>query len=84
MKFERIRSLREDADKTQKELGEYLHISQRTYAHYENGTRNIPIEMLIRLAYYYNTSIDYLVGITDDPNKKKPNSKNRISPASHS
>lgn len=65
MKFERLQALREDADLTQRELGEYLHTSQRAYAHYENGTRSIPIEMLIRLARYYNTSIDYLVGLTD-------------------
>ena len=38
MKFERLQALREDADLTQRELGEYLHISQRAYAHYENGT----------------------------------------------
>ncbi|HIX59704.1 MAG TPA: helix-turn-helix domain-containing protein [Candidatus Blautia gallistercoris] len=65
MKFERLQALREDADLTQRELGEYLHISQRAYAHYENGTRNIPVDMLIRLARYYNTSVDYLVGLTD-------------------
>ena len=65
MKFERLQALREDADLTQRELGEYLHISQRAYAHYENGTRNIPVDMLIRLARYYNTSADYLVGLTD-------------------
>ena len=65
MKFERLHALREDADLTQRELGEYLHISQRAYAHYENGTRNIPVDMLIRLARYYNTSVDYLVGLTD-------------------
>lgn len=65
MKYERLQNLREDADLTQRELGEYLHISQRAYAHYENGTRNIPVEMLIRLARYYDTSIDYLVGLSD-------------------
>lgn len=65
MKYERLQNLREDADLTQRELGEYLHISQRAYAHYENGTRNIPVEMLIRLARYYDTSIDYLVGPSD-------------------
>ena len=69
MKFERLQALREDADLTQRELGEYLHISQRAYAHYENGTRNIPVDMLIRLARYYNTSVDYLVGL---PDQKEP------------
>ena len=67
MKYQRIQDLREDADLTQKQLSEYLHISPRTYSHYENGTRNIPVDMLIRLANYYHTSVDYLVGRTDDP-----------------
>ncbi|MDO5335975.1 MAG: helix-turn-helix transcriptional regulator [Eubacteriales bacterium] len=65
MKYQRIQDLREDADLTQKQLSEHLHISQRAYSHYETGSRNIPVEMLIRLANYYNTSIDYLVGRTD-------------------
>lgn len=65
MKYERIQNLREDADLTQKQVSEYLHVSQRTYSHYENGTRNIPVEMLARLATYYDTTIDYLVGRTN-------------------
>lgn len=65
MKFQRIQDLRTDADLSQRELSEILHISQRSYSHYETGSRSIPIEMLIRLANYYDTSIDYLVGRTD-------------------
>ena len=65
MKFQRIQDLRTDADLSQRELSEIHHISQRSYSHYETGSRNIPIEMLIRLANYYDTSIDYLVGRTD-------------------
>ena len=65
MKFQRIQDLRTDADLSQRELSEIPHISQRSYSHYETGSRNIPIEMLIRLANYYDTSIDYLVGRTD-------------------
>lgn len=65
MKYERLKNLREDSDLTQKEISDYLHISQRTYSHYENGTRSIPIETLIRLANYYHTTLDYLVGRTD-------------------
>ena len=68
MKFQRIQVLRIDADMSQRELSEILHISQRSYSHYETGSRNIPIEMLIRLANYYEISLDYLVGRTD--NKK--------------
>mgnify|MGYP000521292232 FL=1 len=66
MKFQRIQDLRVDSDLSQRQLGEILHISQRSYSHYETGSRNIPIEMLIRLADYYDTTIDYLVGRTDN------------------
>ena len=66
MKFQRIQELRIDSDLSQKKIGEILHISQRSYSHYETGSRNIPIEMLIRLADYYDTTIDYLVGRTDN------------------
>lgn len=69
MRFQRIQDLRVDSDLSQRQLGEILHISQRSYSHYETGSRNIPIEMLIRLADYYDTTIDYLVGRTD---KKAP------------
>ena len=65
MKFQRIQDLRIDSDLSQKKIGEILHISQRSYSHYETGSRNIPIEMLIRLADY-DTTIDYLVGRTDN------------------
>ena len=66
MKFQRIQDLRIDSDLSQKKIGEILHICQRSYSHYETGSRNIPIEMLIRLADYYDTTIDYLVGRTDN------------------
>lgn len=66
MKFQRIQDLRIDSDLSQKKIGEILHISQRSYSHYETGSRNIPIEMLIRLADYYDTTIYYLVGRTDN------------------
>lgn len=62
----RLKDLREDSDITQKELAEYLHVKQNTYSQYENGQRQIPIELLIMLANFYNTSIDYIVGITDN------------------
>ena len=65
MRYPRIQDMRIDADLSQKELGEILHISQRAYSYYETGSRCIPVEMLIRLADYYDTSIDYLVGRTD-------------------
>ncbi len=71
MKFQRIQDLRTDADLSQKQLSEILHISQRSYSHYETGSRNIPIEMLIRLANYYDISVDYLIGRTDKKEMNK-------------
>lgn len=62
----RIRELREDSDRTQKELADYLHIRQNTYSQYENGQRQIPVECLIALARYYKTSVDYILGLTDE------------------
>ena len=70
-KFQRIQDLRTDADMSQKQLSEILHISQRSYSHYETGSRNIPVEMLIRLANYYDISVDYLVGRTDKKEMNK-------------
>jgi len=63
----RIRDLREDRDLTQKEIAEYLHIKQNTYSQYESGKRQIPIELLILLAKYYDTSTDYILGLTNNP-----------------
>ena len=62
MLFENIRNLREDNDKKQIELAEDLNIKQTTYSKYELGKINIPIEVFIKLADYYDVSIDYLVG----------------------
>ncbi|MBQ7365312.1 MAG: helix-turn-helix transcriptional regulator [Clostridia bacterium] len=61
----RLKDLREDADITQAALAEHLHIKQNTYSQYENGQRQIPLSLLIALARFYNTSIDYIVGLTD-------------------
>lgn len=57
----RIKNLREDHDLTQKQLSEYLKISQVAYSYYELNRRSIPVEVLSKLADYYNTSIDYLL-----------------------
>ena len=67
----RIKDLREDADLTQRELAEYLHIKQNTYSQYENEQRQLPLSCLIALAKFYKTSTDYILGLTD---KKDPNS----------
>ena len=61
----RIRNLREDNDLTQSELSKYLNISPVAYSYYELGKRNVPLELLNKLADYYNTSIDYLLYRTD-------------------
>ena len=65
----RIRDLREDWDKTQKELAEYLQIHQTTYSDYELGQLNVPVPVLHKLADLYGVSIDYLLGRT---NQKAP------------
>ena len=69
----RLKDLREDLDITQKAVADYLHIKQNTYSQYENGQRQIPIDMLIALAKYYKTSTDYILELT---NIKKPYPKN--------
>ena len=72
--YNRIRELRQDNDLTQKQVGQLLHMSQTGYNQYEIGKNDIPTKVLIELAKSYNTSIDYLLGITDEkkayPKKK--------------
>ena len=70
----RIRDLREDSDLTQQQVADHLHIRQNTYCQYETGNRQIPIDLLVSLAQFYNTSTDYLLGITDE---KKPYPRTR-------
>lgn len=62
LKFENIRNLREDVDQTQTQLAEYLNVKQTTYSKYELGKINIPVEVLIKLADYYDVTLDYIVG----------------------
>ncbi len=62
----RLKDIREDRDVTQKELSEYLHIGQNTYSQYENGQRGLPIDILIQLALFFQTSTDYLLELTDE------------------
>lgn len=65
--YQRIRDLREDKDLTQMQLSEMLHMSQKGYSKYETGEADIPTQVLIKLADFYDTSVDYLLGRTDDP-----------------
>jgi transcriptional regulator with XRE-family HTH domain len=60
----RIRDLREDHDKTQQEIAEYLGTSQTMYARYERGANEMPIRHLISLSQYYNVSSDYILGLS--------------------
>ena len=72
--YERIRNLREDKDLTQKQIGQLLNMSQTGYNQYEIGKNDIPTKILIELAKFYNTSIDYILELTDEikpyPRKK--------------
>ena len=68
--YKRIRDLREDLDLTQTEIANMRGMSQTGYSKYETGENDIPTSILIKLANFYNTSIDYLLGQTDDPSKK--------------
>ncbi len=67
--YPRIRDLREDRDLNQTEVAKILGMSQTGYSKYETGTNDIPTTILIKLARFYNTSIDYLLGETDNPRR---------------
>lgn len=67
MVYPRIRDLREDHDLKQTHVAKYLNMSQTGYSKYEVGTRDVPTRVLILLARFYGTSIDYLLGETDNP-----------------
>lgn len=69
--YPRLRDLREDKDLTQEQLVKILKMHKTTYTNYEQGKREPPFELIIRLAKFYNVSIDYIAGLTDDPNRNK-------------
>ena len=76
--YSRIRNLREDRDLTQKQMGEILNCSQRIYSNYECGDVDIPTQILIKLDKFHKTSVDYLLGLTDEKRpypRKKDTSK---------
>ena len=66
MEFSRIKDLREDHDKTQQQIADYLNMHRSVYRRYESGEREIPVWAVIKLADYYRVSIDYLLGRTDE------------------
>ena len=65
-RFERLRDLRENQDFKQNDIAKILNVSQVAYSYYELGKRQIPIDLLIKLAQFYHTSVDYLLGIIDE------------------
>ena len=71
LKYERIRNLRIDKGFTQAQIAEMLHVKQNTYCQYEIGVLNYPLDVVVKLALFYDVSIDYLVCITDDPRPYK-------------
>lgn len=66
LRFERIRNLRLDRELSQQQIAELLNVKQNTYSQYEIGVLNYPVDVLIKLARLYGTSVDYLLGLTDE------------------
>ena len=71
MRFKNLRGIREDRDIRQKEIAKYLNVSQNTYSQYETGVISLTAEILIKLADYYNVSVDYLLDRTNNINMNK-------------
>ena len=69
--YPRIRALREDHDLKQRDVAERLHCSQQVYSNYELGQRDIPTSVLIALAELYQVSVDYLLGLTNNPDRNQ-------------
>ena len=69
--YQRIRDLREDRDLKQRHLAEYLNCSHQVYSNYELGQRDIPTDILIRLSNFYQVSVDYILGLTNNPKRNK-------------
>jgi len=74
VKYPRLKDLREDKDLFQKDVARLLHLNQQAYSRYETGNQTITTELLVKLAIFYNTSTDYILGLT---NKKEPYPRDR-------
>lgn len=72
--YQKIRDLREDKDLTQTQIAKILNCSQRIYSNYERGEVDIPTQVLIKLAEFHETSVDFLLGLTDE---KRPYPRKR-------
>ena len=73
--YKRIRELREDHDKTQRDIAVELNMTQPQYWRYEQGYRDIPTDVLIRLAKMYETSVDYILELSDDSRPPRQNAQ---------
>ena len=74
----RIKELREDSDRTQQEMASYLCVAQNTYCNYENGRREIPIALLVKLAEDYDVNLEYLLGLTDVSDRLPPTKRYQL------
>lgn len=75
MNTNKLRDLREDRDLTQADIAEILNVNQTTYSRYERGDINIPLDVLIKMALFFDTSIDYILNVTDE---KKPYKRKKM------
>lgn len=75
MNTNKLRDLREDRDLTQADIAEILNVNQITYSRYERGDINIPLDVLIKMALFFDTSIDYILNVTDE---KKPYKRKKM------
>lgn len=75
--YPRLRDLREDRDLSQQQVAEFLNMKQPQYSRYERGLRDIPTDILIRLAVFYKTSADYILGLTDNPQSYSRSNRRR-------
>ena len=78
MVFKRLRDIRKDNDITQKDMAKILNLHTTQYAIYERGERNIPVQIFIGFAEYFNVSIDYLCGLSDTPRKLHPDKPSKV------
>ena len=71
MLYRRLKNLREDSNLSQRKLAEIMHMHKTTYVRYETGEREIPFNIVIMLAEFYNVNLDYIAGLTDNPHHGK-------------
>lgn len=75
--YPRLRDLREDRDLSIRKLADLLYMQRTTYHNYETGKREVPLELAVTLAKFYNVSLDYLAGLTNDPTPRNDKKRNK-------